>query len=174
MSHPFSIFELNNVIKHIRANATSSYDNIHPTWMKNLTPLYKQELLNCYNHTWATPTFPNVWKCSSLLPILKKNKPKYDPESNRPRMITPVLGKVMEKMIYQRLLWFVEKNNMIPHAQTGFRKNHSSTDAFILLTKSLNESLSKHNVLIHGFLDFEGAYDNVNHQTLLVKLANLE
>ena len=47
----------------------------------------------------ATSTFPNIWKCSSILPILNKNKPKHDPESYRPIMITPVLGKVMEKMI---------------------------------------------------------------------------
>ena len=173
INHPFSIHELNNAIQHIKANATSSYDNIHPIWIKNLSPLYKQELLNCYNHAWATSTFPNIWKCSSLIPILKKNKPKHDPQSYRPIMITPVLGKLMEKMIYHRLLWFVEKNNLIPHTQTGFRKHHSSTDAFIVLTNAINESLSKNNVLTAAFLDFEGAYDNVDHQILLVKLTNL-
>ena len=71
----------------------------------------------------------------------KEKKPKHDPESYRPIMITPVLGKLMEKMIYHRLLWFVEKNNLIPHTQTGFRKHHSSTDAFIVLTNAINESL---------------------------------
>ncbi|KAK2702211.1 hypothetical protein QYM36_019178, partial [Artemia franciscana] len=38
INHPFSIHELNNAIQHIKANATSSYDNIHPIWIKNLTP----------------------------------------------------------------------------------------------------------------------------------------
>ena len=71
-------------------------------------------------------------------------------------MITPVLGKVMEKMIYHRLLWFVEKNNMIPYTQTGFRRHHFSIDGFILLTNAINESLSKKNVLVAAFLDFEG------------------
>ena len=33
---------------------------------------------------------------------------------------------------------------------------HSSTDAFILLTNVINEFLSKNNVLITVFLDFEG------------------
>ncbi|KAK2718606.1 hypothetical protein QYM36_005820, partial [Artemia franciscana] len=79
----------------------------------------------------------------------------------------------MEKMIYHQLLWFVEKNNLIPHTQTGFRKHHSSTDAFIVLTNAINDSLSKNNVLTAAFLDFEGAYDNVDHQILLVKLTNL-
>ena len=76
----------------------------------------------------------------------------------------------MEKMIYHWLLWFVEKNNLIPHTQTGFRKHHSSTDAFIVSTNAINESLSNNNVLTAAFLDFEGAYDNVDHQILLVKL----
>ena len=31
----------------------------------------------------------------------------------------------------------------------------------------------KVNVLLVAFLDFEGAYDNVNHRLLLIKLANL-
>jgi hypothetical protein len=37
----------------------------------------------------------------------------------------------------------------------------------------MNESLSKNNVLVAVFLDFEGAYDNVNYQILLTKVANL-
>jgi hypothetical protein len=134
---------LYNAIYHIRAKANSSYDNIHPTWIKNLTPSFKQELLICYTHAWASSILANIWKCSSLLPILKKNKPKYNPESYRPIMITPLMGKIMEKIIYHRLLWFVEKNNMIPHTQTGFRKHHSATDAFILLTNAINKSFSK-------------------------------
>ena len=57
--------------------------------------------------------------------------------------------------------------------KNGFRKHHSSTDVFILLTNAINESFSKNNVLVAAFQDFEGAYDNVNHQILLIKLANL-
>ena len=55
---------------------------------------------------------------------------------------------------------------MIPHTQTGFRKHHSSTDAFILLANTVSESI-QNNVLIAAFLDFEGTYDNVNHQTFI-------
>ena len=61
--------------------------------LSQVTPSCKQELLNCYNHAWASSMFPNIWKCSFLLPILKKNKPKDNPESYRPIMITPVLGE---------------------------------------------------------------------------------
>ena len=64
-------------MQHVRANASNNYDKIHPTWIKNLTSTHKQELLSCYNRAWAISTFHNVWKCSSLLTILKKNKPKY-------------------------------------------------------------------------------------------------
>ena len=55
---------------------------------------------------------------------------------------------------------------MIPDTQTGLRKHQSSTDDFILLKNAINESISKNNVLIAVFLDFEEAYDNVNHHTL--------
>ena len=116
---------------------------------------------------------PQFLKCLSLLPILNKNKPKYDPESYSPVMITPVLGKVIEKMIYHQLLWFVEKNNMIPNAQTSFMKYYHSTDASTLLTNAINESLSKNNVLVAAFLDLEGAYDIVNHHILLPKLSSI-
>ena len=88
-----------------------------------------------------SPTFGNVHLFYLL--TIEKNKLKYGPESYRPIMITPVLGKVMEKRIYHQLLWFVEKNNMIPCTQTGFRKHQSSTDAFILLTNGINESYPK-------------------------------
>ena len=96
---------------------------------------------------------PQYLECSSLLPKLKKHIPKYDPNSYRPIMIIPVLGKLKENI---DSFGFVEKNNMIPHTQTGFRNHHSSTDAFILLTNAINESLSKNNVIVAVLLFFEG------------------
>jgi len=62
---------------------------------------------------------------------------------------------------------------MIPYTETGFRKRHSSTDAFILVTNTVNESRFKNNVLVAAFLDFEGACDNMDHYILLAKLASL-
>ena len=62
---------------------------------------------------------------------------------------------------------------MILHTQTGFRIHHSSTDAFIFVTNAVNESRFKNNVLFAAFLDFEGAYDNIDRYILLAKLASL-
>ncbi|KAK2717469.1 hypothetical protein QYM36_006294 [Artemia franciscana] len=61
---------------------------------------------------------------------------------------------------------------VISTGATQTQKHHFSADAFILVTSVINESLSKNDVLVAAFLDFEGAYDNVNHQILLAKLAS--
>ena len=65
----------------------------------------------------------------------------------------------MEKMVNTRLVWILEKNNILSPTQCGFRKLHSTTDVLIRLESSICESFAskQHHVTI--FFDLEKAYD---------------
>ena len=39
-----------------------------------------------------------------------------------------MLSKIMEKLVANRLTWYIEKNYKLTNAQTGFRKNRSTVD----------------------------------------------
>ena len=56
-----------------------------------------------------------------------------DPDSERPIALTSTMCKVMERLVANRLTWYLENHNILTNAQTGFRKNRCTTDQIIRL-----------------------------------------
>ena len=72
--------------------------------------------------------------------------------------------------MYSRLLTFMNKNDLLNKFQFGFRNNHSTFLALIVLMKNLITVIDNGNCVIALFLYFQKAFDTVDHQILLDKL----
>ena len=72
--------------------------------------------------------------------------------------------------MYNRLYKFVETNNLIYSLQFGSRQKHSTSHALIHLTEKIREQLDKGNFARDLFVDFQKAFDTVDHQILIQKL----
>ena len=72
--------------------------------------------------------------------------------------------------MYNRLDNFLEKKEIIFSLQFGFRKKYSSTHALIHLTDKLRNEIDKGNYACGIFVDFQKAFDTVDHHILLKKL----
>ena len=79
-------------------------------------------VLKLYNHIWLNDDFPVSWRHSIVLPVLKPGKDPLNPVSYRPISLTPTLCKLLEKMVTNRLTYFVEKHSILNNLQCGFRK----------------------------------------------------
>ena len=86
----------------------------------------KQKLLDIYNPSWNTVTFPTRWKEAIIIPILKKGKDRHSKISYRHINLLSCLGKTMECMVNRRLQHNLEKNDSLSPSQSGFRKNRST------------------------------------------------
>ena len=87
----------------------------------------------------------------------------------RPVSILSMLSKVFEKVMYSRLIDFLEENKILIVNQFSFRKNHSSYMALMVLIDKLTKALENGDYVIGMFLDFSKAFDTVNHHILLEK-----
>ena len=76
-------------------------------------------------------------------------------------------------MITSHLMNFAESNRMLFRNQHGFRKNRSCEKQLIEFVTDLSNELDRGVQTDACILYFSKAFDNVNHQTLLLKLANL-
>ena len=93
---------------------------------------------------------PFDWKHSIVIPILKDGKDSKAPSSYRLISLISVVCKLMEKMVNNHLVFFLEKNNLLYKFQSGFRKGRSIMDHIAALAngakKSLNNQESSGNV----------------------------
>ena len=81
----------------------------------------------------------------------------------------------MEKLMHNRLIGFLEDNNILYKKQFGFRKGKSTISAIYALlqvTEKIRESIDKGKFKCGFFIDLRKAFDNVNHEILLQKLWN--
>nr|CAH0106515.1 unnamed protein product [Daphnia galeata] len=129
-------------------------------------------LLHLFNHMLQTHYVPTDWKTATVIPIRKPDKPAEKPESYRPISLTSCLGKVMERIVNQRLSWSFETKGKRLKTQCGFRKGRSTLDNQTGLELYIREGFNKRKPLntYAIFLDIAKAFDTTWIQGLLFKI----
>ena len=107
--------------------------------------------------------FQKLFLSISLVP--KKNMSNY-----RPISLLPVLSKVFEKLIYNKIFSFLKKHNILSSTQYGFRANISPALAVLDVVSSCYHNISKNQFVGLIMLDLKKAFDSVSHEILLSKL----
>lgn len=88
-----------------------------------------EEMLYVFNSCLRGGIFPPIWKQAELVLLEKPQKGNETETSYRPICLISVIGKLLEKMINNRLQIELEEKRLIHENQFGFRKGRSTIDA---------------------------------------------
>ena len=97
-------------------------------------------------------------------------KKPTDPGSYRPIALTSCIGKLLERIVVNRLNRQLEKLGILNPDQAGFRAHHSTEDNIAKLQDAITKARANKNTLLAVFVDFEKAYDMVRRTGRLFKL----
>jgi len=92
----------------------------------------------------AKGVLPARWKVGSLVLIPKSGKPLEDPFSFRPICLLDGCGKLLEKLLVNRIRQSLTERNDVADCQYGFRKGRSTFDALIKLRSYLESAMRGH------------------------------
>ena len=104
-----------------------------------------------------------------MTPIFKKGDSRYL-DNYIPVSTLPLFGKILEKLIYNRLYSFFTVKNTIYENQYGFRKNHSTSHAVNLYVKQIIDQIEIKRHVIGIFIDLSKAFDTISHEKLIYKM----
>ena len=165
---PVSELEVKNLIQNLR-NSSCGYDGIHAKIIKKTFELYMEPLKHVLNLSITQGFFPNEMKIARVIPLFKGgDSTKFS--NYRPVSILPIFSKLLERLMYNRILKFINKHNILYKYQFGFRANYSTNMALIVLIDNILKAIENGNIVIGLFLDFQKAFDTVKHEILLKKL----
>ena len=165
-------FEVIQAIKTLK-DTSPGIDLVHNNFLKNMPDLYITFITNLFNNSFAHSIIPQEWKCALIFPILKPAKDPTDPESRRPISVLSNIGKLMEKVLYNRLNYFIERNNLLSSSQGGFRKKMSTYDQIARVESSIRWAIASKQICLMVLIDLSKAYDLVWHLGLLHKLQEI-
>ncbi len=156
---PFSLEELEESLSGAKDTAAGP-DDIHYNLIKRLPKITKEKLLLLYNNIYSgKEAFPTEWRKAVVIPFPKPGKDPLKPNSYRPIALTSCMCKIMERMVNNRLVYYLEKNEIITPYQAGFRKNRSTNDQLVRFETLLRDAFIKNDHVVSIFFDLEKAYD---------------
>ena len=167
---PFSPNEIRKEIGLLNSRKAPGYDLIVGDILKNLPKKAIVLLTNIYNSMLRLCYFPIQWKYAQIIMIAKPGKPPTETNSYRPISLLPVMSKVFERLILNRIEEILPVNNLIPDHQFGFRHNHSTIQQCHRIVNKIKQCLEEKKMCASVFLDVQQAFDKVWHQGLLYKL----
>lgn len=97
----------------------SSPDDIPGPLIKEVIPTLAPILVEIFNESLTSGQFPGLLKATLILPAFKKGD-SLDINNYRPISILSFLAKVLETLVYNRLINFLLSNNAFSPCQHGF------------------------------------------------------
>ena len=160
--------EVENAIRDLDDNgcgifkiATSVLKEVKSTLSNTLSIIYNL----CIEHSY----FPEELKIGCITPVFKKGD-KTNISSYRPVCSLSSFSKIFEKIVYNRMLHFIDKHEILSKSQFGFRKNVSTETALANFIDYVHKGLTAKHSVGAIFMDLSRAFDVMDHNILEIKL----
>jgi hypothetical protein len=169
---PIVIHEIERAIKSSK-NTAPGHDGIPNIFFKKLPKQCLTDILSLFNNSLFSASVPSSWKLGVWIPIFKPGKDPTLVQSSRPICKLSCVGKLMERIIKNRLEFYLERNNKLRGEQDGFRRGRSTMDSLLKIKHFIDVTFKRGEFCAIVYIDLEGAYDGVWHQGLLHKLISI-
>ena len=167
--NPVDESEVRKLIFDVKKNS-SGWDGICCNVLKETHLDFLTPLTHVYNLSLSQGIFPSELKIAKVIPLYKAGDNTLF-INYRPISVLSVFSKLLEKIMYSRLIAFINKCKILHELQFGFRKDHSTGLALTILVDKITEALDRGDYSIGIFLDFSKAFDTVDHSILFQKLS---
>jgi len=160
--------EIQMVLSTLR-NSSPGYDDINVRVLKRIKDQIIKPLTHLCNLSLENGVVPDKLKIAKVIPIHKKGA-KDQLNNYRPVSVLTCISKIYERLVYNRIVEFLDKHKILSRQQFGFRKQHSTTLAINALMNRFHESIENNDIMLGLFIDLSRAFDTISHKILLNKL----
>ena len=166
---PVTLDELRTLFHELKDSA-SGWDGFDSKVIKAVACEIYVPFCHVCNLSIENGVFPKQLKIAKVIPLFKAGDDMIF-NNYRPVSILPIFSKILERIMYNRLLDYMDKLNILNNNQFGFRKHHSAAMALVCLVDKISRAIENGETVLGLFLDFSKAFDTVNYDILFMKLS---
>lgn len=160
------------VLKKTSNNKSVGIDNLPYEVLRS----YESCLLlhHLFNKIFQSHIIPSIWRKAIIKPIPKNSTidPRL-PLQYRGIALLSTVYKIYSSVLNNRIVNYLESNNLYAEEQNGFRKNRSCSEHIFTVTTIIRNRISEGKPTYAAFLDAEKAFDRIDRNLLLYKLISL-
>ena len=168
LENPISVNEVAYAINSSNRGKSPGLDGIPYDIIKEFSRKTIEWLTLFYNLVLTNGKIPASWSEYKLIMV-----PKAGSQSFRPIALSSCFLKILEKIIADRLTWFIESRGIIPMNFFGFRYGRSCQDCLSILRTDVDIAKAKKHYFGVIFIDIKGAFNHVNIKKLLEILTDV-
>ena len=153
----------------LMSNRSTGPNSIPTFLLKQTRNTVSLPLAKLVNTSFETGIFPDIGKVEKVVPIFK-SEARLLCNNYRPISFLSNIGKIIEKLMYQRLNFFLEQYNCYYPFQFDFRLNYSTNSALMSIVENILTQLDNGELAAGVFVDLRKTFDTVDHRILIRKL----
>ena len=123
--------EVINLCNSLRSGTATGFDNVPMSLIKETITSISSSLTHIFNLSITSGMVPMELKIARVVPLFKTGD-KSVFSNYTPISVLPSFSKILEKLVYNRLIYYLSKYKILSDYQFGFRKHHSTEYALAL------------------------------------------
>ena len=169
---PITIKELQRTLKTFKQKAPGP-TGITTLQLKHLPKNMIHYLLYIFNHSISAGYFPDSLKHAIMIFLPKPNTSQHQVQNYRPISLLDIHGKLLDKILNNRLYEHLSIHNIHNTRQHGFRKHRGTNTALATFHETLAIHLAQRHTTDIVLRDVTKAFDKVWHTGLQYKIIQL-
>ncbi len=165
--------EVENAIDSLKTNSSPGPDNVLPIMVKKAKDALVPILTDIFQCCWHEGSVPSIWKEDHRVFIPKPDIDPHIEKALRALSLTPIIGKSFERIVTNRLVWWLETNFQIPDNLFAYRKCRGVVQALLTLICNIRKGFANNEYTVAAMVDLHAAFDTVWRKGIMHKLYNM-
>ena len=157
------------ILKSLRIDKSPGPDGIYPRILWEARDEIAEPLALIFMSSLSMGIVPEDWRVASVVPLFKKGN-RYNPGNYRPVSLTLVVGKLLERVLRDRIYDHLERYSLIRDSQHGFVRGKSCLTSLIEFFEEVTRYVDEGRAVDVVYMDFSKAFDKVPHGRLMKKV----
>ena len=158
-----------SLIKSLKINKSTEIPDISMPFLKDALLSIVPEIMFLLNECLQNGIMPYSWKIGHVTPIPKTAASHYT-INYRPISVLPAPSKIIERAVYNQIVYHLETYGLLDCRQHGFRRGHSTCSAIHTLVQDMYVSNDNREIMSCVFIDYSKAFDTIDHNIFCKKL----